>query len=125
MRILLDTHIYLWWLEDSPFLSQAARKVIEGAETVYVSSASLWEAMIKIGLNRLEADPAELVAGIRVSGFTPLPVTPEHTLILTRLAHHHIDPFDRMLLCQAITEPLRLVTADTLLQAYSDLVIKV
>ena len=125
MRILLDTHIYLWWLEDSPLLSKAARKVIDGAVSVYVSSASLWEAMIKISLGKLEADPAELVAGIRASGFIPLPITPEHTLTLARLAHHHKDPFDRMLLCQAITEPLRLVTADSLLQSYSDLVITV
>jgi PIN domain nuclease of toxin-antitoxin system len=125
MRILLDTHIYLWWLEDSPLLSKAARKVIDGAVTVYVSSASLWEAMIKISLGKLEADPAELVAGIRASGFIPLSIAPEHTLTLARLAHHHKDPFDRMLLCQAITEPLRLVTADSLLQSYSDLVITV
>jgi PIN domain nuclease of toxin-antitoxin system len=125
MRILLDTHIYLWWLEDSPLLSKAARKVIDGAVTVYVSSASLWEAMIKISLGKLEADPAELVAGIRASGFIPLPIAPEHTLTLASLAHHHKDPFDRMLLCQAITEPLRLVTADRLLQSYSDLVITV
>jgi PIN domain nuclease of toxin-antitoxin system len=125
MRILLDTHIYLWWLEDSPLLSKAARKVIDGAVSVYVSSASLWEALIKISLGKLEADPAELVAGIRASGFIPLPIAPEHTLTLASLAHHHKDPFDRMLLCQAITEPLRLVTADRLLQSYSDLVITV
>jgi PIN domain nuclease of toxin-antitoxin system len=125
MRILLDTHIYLWWLEDSPLLSKAARKVIDGAVSVYVSSASLWEAMIKISIGKLEADPAELVAGIRASGFIPLPIAPEHTLTLARLVHHHKDPFDRMLLCQAITEPLRLVTADSLLQSYSDLVITV
>ena len=125
MRILLDTHVYLWWLEDSSLLSTTARKVIEEAESVYVSSASLWEAIIKIGLGKLEADPAELVAGISKSGFTPLPITPEHTLVLAGLAGYHKDPFDRMLLCQAMAEPLRLVTADGMLQAYSELVIKV
>ena len=112
MRILLDTHIYLWWLEDSPLLSKAARKVIDGAVSVYVSSASLWEAMIKITLGKLEADPAELVAGIRASGFIPLPITPEHTLTLARLSHHHKDPFDRILIAQAVKENLRLVTHD-------------
>jgi len=125
MRVLLDTHIYLWWLEDSPLLSSVARKLIEEATSVHVSSVSLWEAIVKIGLGRLEADPAELVEGIQGCGFTPLPMTPEHTLALPRLANHHKDPFDRMLLCQALTEPLRLVTADGMLQAYSELVITV
>lgn len=125
MRVLLDTHIYLWWLEDSAQLSSSARKLIADAESVHVSSASIWEAIIKIGLGKLEADPADLVAGIRKCGFTPLPITPEHTLALPGLADHHKDPFDRMILCQAITEPLRLITADGLLQSYSDMVIKV
>jgi len=125
LRILLDTHIYLWWLDDSPQLSPAARTMIQEAETVYISSATLWEAVIKIGLGKLEADPAELVTGISESGFEPLPITPEHALALTGLANHHKDPFDRMLIAQAISEPLRLVTMDAVLSAYSELVIQV
>jgi PIN domain nuclease of toxin-antitoxin system len=125
MRVLLDTHIYLWWLEDSPLLSPAARKIIESASIVHVSAASLWEAIIKIGLGKLEADPADLVAGIRESGFEPLPITPEHTLALTGLAEHHKDPFDRILIAQALAEPLRLLTVDALLSRYSELVITV
>jgi PIN domain nuclease of toxin-antitoxin system len=125
MRILLDTHIYLWWLEDSPQLSQTARTMISEAETVYISSATLWEAVIKIGLGKLEADPAKLVTGIRESGFEPLPIPPEHTLALPGLANHHKDPFDRILIAQAISEPLRLITMDGVLSAYSDLVIQV
>ena len=125
MRILHDTHVYLWWLEDSPLVSSPARKLIDEAYSVYVSAASLWEAVITIGLGKLEADPAGLVAGTRTSGFTPLPITPEHTLAPAGLAQHHNDPFDRILLCQAMTEPLRLVTSDSLLQVYSDLVITV
>jgi PIN domain nuclease of toxin-antitoxin system len=125
MRILLDTHVYLWWLDDSPLLSQAARTMIREAETVYISSATLWEAVIKIGLGKLEANPAELVAGIRESGFEPLPITPEHTLALPGLANHHKDPFDRMLIAQAIYEPLHLITMDGVLSAYSELVIQV
>jgi len=125
MRILLDTHIYLWWLEDSPRLSKAARSMVLESETVYISSASLWEAVIKIGLGKLAADPTELVAGIRASGFEPLPITPEHTLALFGLADHHKDPFDRMLIAQAISEPLRLVTTDGVLSGYSELVIQV
>jgi len=125
MRILLDTHIYLWWLEDSPQLSAAARTLIRDAETVYISSATLWEAVIKTGLGKLDAVPAELVAGIGASGFEPLPITPEHTLALPLLANHHKDPFDRMLIAQAISEPLHLVTVDGILSAYSELVIQV
>jgi PIN domain nuclease of toxin-antitoxin system len=125
VRVLLDTHIYLWWLNDSPQLSQAARTIIREAETVYISSASLWEAVIKIGLGKLEADPAELAAGIRESGFESLPITAEHTLALPGLANHHKDPFDRMLIAQAISEPLHLVTIDGVMSAYSELVIQV
>ena len=125
MRILLDTHIYLWWLEDSPQLSRTARTMILEAETVYISSATLWEANIKIGLGKLAADPSKLVTGIRESGFEPLSITPEHTLALPGLANHHKDPFDRMLIAQAISEPLRLVTMDGALSVYSELVIQV
>jgi len=99
--------------------------MIREAESVYISSATLWEAVIKIGFGNLEADPAELVTGIRESGFEPLPITSEHALALTGLANHHIDPFDRMLIAQAISEPLRLVTMDGVLSAYSELVIQV
>jgi PIN domain nuclease of toxin-antitoxin system len=125
MRILLDTHVYLWWLDDSPQLSAAARDLIRDAETVYISSASLWEAVIKIGLGKLDAVPAELVAGIGASGFEPLPITPEHTLTLPVLPNQHKDPFDRMLIAQAISEPLHLVTMDKVLATYSELVIQV
>ncbi|NMC75430.1 MAG: type II toxin-antitoxin system VapC family toxin [Geobacteraceae bacterium] len=125
MRILLDTHIYLWWLDDSPLLSAEARKMITDADSVYVSAASLWEAVIKISLGKLEAVPSDLAEGIRESGFEPLPITPEHTLALSHLSHFHKDPFDRMLLAQSLGEPLRLLTADALLPPYSELVIKV
>ena len=125
MRILLDTHIYLWWLNDAPQLSRSAREMIMEAESVHVSSAVIWEAVIKIKLGRLDADPVELVAGIRESGFETLPIYPEHALALNRLPDHHKDPFDRMLIAQAITEPLHLVTVDALLSSYSDLVIMV
>ena len=125
MRILLDTHIYLWWLVDAPELSHAARKMIEDAEKVYVSSASLWEAIIKIGTGKLKAAPAELVAGIQESGFDELPITSEHTLAVFSLDNHHKDPFDRMLVAQAISEPLRLLTADKILTSYSKLVVAV
>ena len=125
MRILLDTHVYLWWVADSRSLSKAARKKIAGADAVFVSAATIWEAIIKIGIGKLAADPGALVRGIAVSGFESLPVTPEHALALTRLRDHHRDPFDRILLAQAITEPLYFLTADRALSVYSDLVLTV
>ena len=125
MKILLDTHVYLWWVADSRSLTKAARKKIAGADAVFVSAASIWEAIIKIGIGKLAADPAALVRGIGESGFEPLPVTPEHALALTRLRDHHKDPFDRILLAQAITEPLYFLTADRSLSVYSDLVLTV
>jgi PIN domain nuclease of toxin-antitoxin system len=99
--------------------------MIINAETVFVSSASLWEAIIKIGLNRLDVDPEELVTGIQESGFTELPITSAHTLALLQLESHHKDPFDRMLIAQALSEPLHLLTSDTILSQYSNLVIPV
>jgi len=125
VKILLDTHLYLWWVADSRSLSKTARKKIAGADAVFVSAASIWEAIIKIGIGKLAADPGALVRGITASGFEPLPVTPEHALALTRLRDHHRDPFDRILLAQAITEPLYFLTADRALSVYSDLVLTV
>jgi len=125
MKLLLDTHIYLWWLADSPALTASARKMIETAETVFISSASLWESAIKSGIGKLDVKQEELVSGIRESGFEELPVRSEHTISLLRLANHHKDPFDRMLLAQALSEPLHLLTADSILAHYSGLVITV
>jgi len=125
MKLLLDTHIYLWWLEDSPALPASARKMIETAETVFISSASLWESAIKSGIGKLDVNQEELVSGIRASGFVELPVRSEHTVALLRLDNHHKDPFDRMLLAQAISEPLHLLTADSIFARYSELVITV
>ncbi len=125
MKFLLDTHVYLWWLADSRSLSAAARNKIAGADMIYVSAATIWEAIIKIGIGKLDADPTGIVRGIVESGFAPLPVTPDHALALAKLDNHHKDPFDRILLAQAITEPLYFLTADRALARYSDLVVEV
>ena len=120
-RILLDTHVYLWWLDDSPKLSHKARKMIDSAEIVYVSSASIWEAVIKIRTGKLEIEvtPEELIEGIEMSGFVELPILAEHALTVYSLANHHKDPFDRMLVAQAISEPLLLLTVDPEVKKYS------
>lgn len=122
MRLLLDTHVYLWCINDDRSLSKEARKRISDATEVYVSSATIWEAAIKIGLKKLHADIDELVAAITESGFIELPITSKHSAQVTGLPNIHRDPFDRILIAQAISEPLRLITADAILQDYSELV---
>lgn len=122
MRLLLDTQIYLWYLADSPKLSARTRTQIEEAEEVLVSAASIWEAAIKIGIGRLHAAPSGLIAGIGASGFVELPVTAKHAAAVAALGRHHRDPFDRLLIAQAVAEPARLLTADPMLGRYSELV---
>jgi PIN domain nuclease of toxin-antitoxin system len=99
--------------------------MIESADQIYVSAASIWEVAIKASLGRIEADASELAAAIAPSGFVELPVSAAHAAGVAALAPHHGDPFDRLLVAQAMAEPLRLVTADTALAKYSDLVILV
>lgn len=122
MRLLLDTHIYLWWVTDHPNLTRAARAAIVSAGDVYVSSASIWEASIKAGIGKLDADIDELASEIKRSGFLELPVTAKHAARVRTLPDIHRDPFDRMLVAQALCEPLRLLTTDGLLKKYSELV---
>jgi len=122
MRLLLDTHVFLWALSGSPALKPSARQGIEAADAVYVSAASLWEIAIKVRLGKLAADPHELAAAIQASGFIELAVTAAHAAGAAQLEAHHNDPFDRLLIAQAKAEPLRLLTADTVLAQYSDLV---
>lgn len=122
MRILLDTHVYLWWLQDNPKLSTAARDRIISASEVYVSSASIWEATIKAGIGKLEVDVKQLVAEIEGSGFQELPISAKHAATVAQLPDIHRDPFDRILMAQALCEPLRFLTADSILSGYSELV---
>ena len=125
MRFLLDTHIFLWAVAGSPLLKPAVRRAIASADQVFVSAASIWEVAIKARLGKIEADPDELVAAIETSGFMELPVRAAHSAGVARLALHHSDPFDRLLVAQAIAEPLKLLTADAVLAKYSDIVVLV
>jgi PIN domain nuclease of toxin-antitoxin system len=122
MRIMLDTHVYLWWLQDHPKLSTEARTLIGDATEVYVSSASIWEASIKAGIGKLDVDVEALVAEIACSGFSELQVSARHVLAVRGLPDIHNDPFDRILIAQAICEPLRFLTHDGKLKGYSQLV---
>ena len=120
-RILLDTHLLLWAVAEPRKLPPAARSRIDAAE-IYVSAASIWEVSIKAALGKLSADPAELLAEIEPAGFHLLPVTGEHAAAVGRLPAVHADPFDRMLVAQAKTEPLLLLTNDSILAGYGDCV---
>lgn len=125
MRLLLDTHVFLWSVTDDRKLTQAARKLILDADDVFVSSASIWEASIKAGLGKLDVDVDLLVSEIEASGFSELPVRAVHAAMVRNLPDIHRDPFDRLLVAQALSEPLRLVTSDGHLSKYTDLVITV
>lgn len=125
MRLLLDTHIFLWAVAGSPLLKSPVRHVIEEADEVYVSAASIWEVAIKARLGKIEADPHALSAAIEASGFLELPVSAAHAAGVAALELHHNDPFDRLLIAQAVHEPLKLLTADELLAMYSDVVVLV
>ena len=122
MRLLLDTQVFLWFLEDSRKLGKLPRRLIAEADEVMISAASIWEAAIKAGIGKLDVAAEALVAGITASGFAELPIRASHAALIQTLPHHHRDPFDRLLVAQAITEPLQLITADAMLKQYSELV---
>lgn len=118
MNLLLDTHVVIWWALDSRALGAEARKAISSADRVLVSAASAWEIAIKAALGRIHLkDPLSNV--VRRCGFEPLPVTFDHAERLNTLPDHHADPFDRLLLVQALVEGLTLVSHDRALQAYA------
>ena len=118
MRLLADTHAYLWWLNDDPTLSSKARTAMaESAAIVHVSAASIWEISIKTSLGKLEIE-GDPVSEIWENGFVELPMTAEHAYRAGQLPRHHDDPFDRMLIAQAQLEDLVLVSRDAKLRAY-------
>lgn len=125
MRVLLDTHVLLWALTEDPKLSSKARKLIENAAEVYISAAAFWEMAIKVGLGKLAVDLDEIREYCLESGFVELPVTSEHAIAVKDLEHHHKDPFDRLIVATAMSEPMRLLTADPQVAQYTSLAILV
>lgn len=120
MRLLLDTHALIWWLEDSPRLSgEANRAVSDGS--VFVSAASVWEIAIKFRIGKLPGMVwllRDLDAILKFEAFDPLPITMAHAHRAGLLPGPHRDPFDRMLIAQALIEDLTLVSKETLFDAY-------
>jgi len=112
MTFLLDTHVLLWWVDNPQLLSEAARKVIsDGKNTIYLSAAVVWEIALKKSLGKLDA-PDDLVAVMTANRFLPLPVTIAHALVLLTLPPHHRNPFDRLLIAQALHEGFVFISRD-------------
>jgi len=116
--MLVDTHALLWWLSDDAALSPAAREALaDPANEPFVSAVSVWEIAIKRSLGKLTA-PEDLPDLIVDEGFSWLPITPLHAWQVRALPVHHRDPFDRLLVAQAISEQLPIITADARFNDY-------
>ncbi len=123
MRLLLDTHTLLWVLAGDRRLGKAEALVLDPANTISVSAVSYLELAIKASQGKIDVTIPEIRLAVVDSGFDELPVNGAHAEILAKLPWRHKDPFDRLLVAQALAEPLRLLTADALVAAYSDTVI--
>jgi PIN domain nuclease of toxin-antitoxin system len=117
LSLLLDTHLLLWALLQPKKLKMRVRSQIEQNE-VFVSAASIWEISIKSALGKLDADPRLVLEGLQPAGLRLLPISGEHSARVFELPAYHRDPFDRLLLAQAWSEPLTLLTDDKVLGQY-------
>ena len=122
MKILLDTHVFLWWAVDDPQLPVKLRQALESPDnTLFLSSASVWDLVIKQGLGRIRLpdDPADwLQVYLTQYGLLPLAIEHTHVLAIRDLPPKHKDPFDRVLIAQAICEGMTLATADQVIRQY-------
>lgn len=116
MNLLLDTHVVLWWLTDDPTLAAEIKDRIDHDPDVYLSAATIWEVAIKQSLGKL--GPPDIPERLRDSDLRHLTINAEHCIAAGRLPLHHRDPFDRMLVAQAQTENLTLVTRDAEIMKY-------
>ena len=126
MNILLDTHVFLWCASDPERLPDRARALVLDPESqIHVSAASIWEIAIKQSIGRLELDfDLEILDGILAqNGFFSLPVEIRHAALVQRLPFHHKDPFDRILVAQALGDPMYLLTSDPLLKPYGEMIL--
>ena len=125
MRLLVDTHILLWWLADSPSLSGRARELIADPDNaVFVSAVSLWEIRLKQSLGKLQL-PSDFEERLAGESFESLPLLADHTREVASMPWHHRDPFDRMLIAQAQAASLTFLTADQIASLYGDFVLLV
>jgi len=117
LRLLLDTHVLLWWAEDD-LRAEAEAAIVDEANELIVSAATIWEARIKEASGKLEI-PVDLVSAARERGVSELSITWPHAVEAAGLPRHHADPFDRMLIAQAQIEGLTLVTRDAVFEQYA------
>jgi PIN domain nuclease of toxin-antitoxin system len=128
LNLLLDTHVALWAITESPKLPQKARDLILSPKTtVWVSAASLWEIAIKHSFGRgdMPVSGQDAMRYFQESGYRILAIEAEHAVVVEELPSHHQDPFDRVLVAQALVEPMRLITHDPWVARYSDTIIKI
>ena len=128
MNLLLDTHVALWAITDSPKLPPKARDLIASPKTnVWISAASIWEIAIKHSLGRgdMPISAQDARRYFSESGYRLLAIEAEHAVAVEDLPTHHGDPFDRILVAQALMEPMRLMTHDAMVALYSDTIIKI
>jgi PIN domain nuclease of toxin-antitoxin system len=122
LKLLIDTHILLWWLDNNPLLSRAARGLIANPEnSVFVSAVSVWEIRLKQSLGRLSL-PVDFEARLAKELFESLPLTARQTGPIVEMPWHHRDPFDRILVAQAQAEGMFFLTADAGLAAHGEFV---
>ena len=120
MNLLLDTHTFLWAIDNHPNLSPEARVAItDGNNMVFVSAATAWEISIKKAIGKLSIPEGSYLNELSVHRFTPLDITTEHALAVEHLPQHHKDPFDRLLIAQAQIENLTIVTRDPRIKQYA------
>jgi PIN domain nuclease of toxin-antitoxin system len=128
VNFLLDTHVALWAITDSPKLPKKARELIESPKSsVWISAATVWEIAIKHSLGRrdMPVSSQDALRYFRESGYWFLSLEPEHAVAVEDLPAHHADPFDRMLVAQALVEPMRLITHDPMVARYSNTIIEI
>ena len=118
MSYLLDTHTLLWWLSENPILSKQAKTIISTPKNlIFVSAVSAWEISIKKAIGKLEA-PDDLEQAITYNNFTPLEITIKDGNLAGKLSNYHNDPFDRMLIAQAMNNNLTIITKDSKIPQY-------
>ncbi|MEI8209747.1 MAG: type II toxin-antitoxin system VapC family toxin [Methylococcales bacterium] len=128
MNLLLDTHVALWAITDNPKLSQKARELIlSPRNNVWISAANIWEIAIKhaLGKGDMPISGQDAMRYFNKAGYRFLAIEAEHAIAVEDLPLHHHDPFDRILVAQALVEPMRLMTHDSLVAVYSDTIIKI
>lgn len=122
MKFLLDTAIFLWTLDSFQNLNQRAQQVLESGQDVFLSAASSWEIVVKWGIGKLKLPkrPIQLIPEAMTRfAVQALPITHRHTLAISELPDHHRDPFDRLLIAQARSEGMTLMTADRACARYA------